>query len=115
MGTGGSCDARARVPECVSVILNRTRLCPSSRSRRRRTKIENCFLGVVGGAVLPDIHHGDGVVGRHPAANDAIKSCGFTEANSVLLISRIGEELSKSFSGDEEASVGRWRHLLFVS
>jgi len=69
----------------------------------------------VGGAVLPHIHHGDGVVGRHPAANDAIKSCGFTEANSVLLISRIGEELSKSFSGDEEASVGRWRHLLFVS
>ncbi len=62
------------MPECVSVILDRTRLCPSSRSRRRRTEIENFFLGVVGGAVLPDIHHGDGVVGRHPVANDPIKS-----------------------------------------
>jgi hypothetical protein len=96
VGTGGSCDAQAKVPECVSVILDRTRLCPSSRSRRRRTEIENFFLGVVGGAVLPDIHLGDGVVGRHLAENDAIKSCGFTEANSVLLISRIGKELSRA-------------------
>jgi hypothetical protein len=46
--------------------------------------------------VLPYIHHGDGVVGRYPAANDPIESCGFTEANSVLLISRIGEELSRA-------------------
>lgn len=46
--------------------------------------------------MLPDIRHGDAVVGRDPGANDAIKSCGFTEANSVLFISRIGEELSRA-------------------